>query len=114
MTKEFKLDDFAFHPAAVEKYRQTRNGDKVSGVRRYKKQAKVRFYRLEAWVLDRAFATVEARRNAWPILAVLVALNELHFTDFDHRNPIPLTTFNLQRFGLSRKQKCRALRILEK
>lgn len=91
----------------------TENGNKVSPVRRYKKQGKVKWYRLEASVLDQAFATADARRNAWSILAILMALFELWYTDSNHRNPVALTSYNLQRFGLTRWQKYRALQILE-
>jgi hypothetical protein len=90
-----------------------RDGDKQQTVRRYKKQAWVKWYKCEATVLDRAFATTKARRNAWSVVAVLMALYELWFTDLDKRNPVTLTSYNLQRFGLWRKQKYRALQILE-
>jgi hypothetical protein len=91
-----------------------RDGDKNQAVRRYKKQVWVKWYKCEATVLDRAFATTRARRNAWSLVAVLMALYELWFTDLDKRNPVKLTSYNLQRFGLSRNQKHRALQILEK
>jgi hypothetical protein len=87
--------------------------DKPQTVRRYKKQAWVKWYKCEATVLDRAFATTGARRNAWSVVAVLMALYELWFTDPDKRNPVSLTSYNLQRFALSREQKYRALQILE-
>jgi hypothetical protein len=105
-----------FDPANLQMsadFRAGRNGDKSQPVRRYKKQNWVKWYRLDATVLDRAFSTTGARRNAWCILAVLMALYELWFTDFDHRNPVALTSYNLRRFGLRRKQKYRALQILE-
>jgi hypothetical protein len=90
-----------------------RDGKNNQAVRRYKKQAWVKWYKLEAPVFDRAFATKEAKRNAWSVLTVLMALYELWFTDLDKRNPVTLTSYNLQRFGLSREQKYRALEILE-
>jgi hypothetical protein len=119
MNKENPVPPFndPFDPANLqmpaEAYRAGRDGDKTQGIRRYKKQSRIKWYRLEATVLDRAFATTRARRNAWNILVVLMALYELWFTDFDHRNPVTLTSYNLHRFGLRRKQKYRALEILE-
>jgi hypothetical protein len=95
-------------------FRAARDGDKSQAVRRYKKQNWVKWYRFDAAVLDRAFATAQGKRNAWSVLVILMALHELWFTDFDHRNPVTLTSYNLQRFGMMKKQKYRALRILEK
>ena len=48
------------------------------------------------------------------VLATVLALHELWFTQPNHNNPVRFTTYNLRRFGLSRDQKWRALRFLEK
>jgi hypothetical protein len=50
----------------------------------------------------------------WTVLAAVVALHELWFTNPNHNNPVRFTTYNLRRFGLSRHQKWRALWFLEK
>jgi hypothetical protein len=84
-----------------------------SAIRRYKTKHPIKYYQFPPWVMDQAFSTPEARRNAWSVLAILLALEELHFRDSYHRNQQHLATYHLQRFGLTRGQKFRALRILE-
>jgi hypothetical protein len=84
------------------------NTSAPTAVRRYKRQERVRFYQFSTEVMDKLFTATRC-----PALAVLLALEDLWFTDFDHRNPIKLTSYNLQRFGLSRGQKYRALKALE-
>jgi hypothetical protein len=92
----------------------SRNGKKpATAVRRYKKHGRIRYYALDANVFDRAFATPEAKHNAWCVLAILVALYELWYLDIARRNPVKLTSENLRRFGLTRKQKYQGLKILE-
>ena len=53
------------------------------------------------------------RANYAPALAVAMAVYEGWFRDFKHRNPVKLTSVLLAEFGVSRKQKYKALRLLE-
>ena len=79
-------------------------------VRRYHNRPRYDRCVLPLTLLD---AMVDHRAN-WTVLAVVVALHELWFTNPNHNNPVRFTTYNLRRFGLSRYQKYRALDFLEK
>ena len=115
-TENKNIDDFRLPEEFLQEHFSD-NGNtttRPSAIRRYKTQHPIKYYQFPPWVVDQAFTTPEARRNAWSVLAILLALEELHFKDSYHRNQQRLTTCNLQRFGLTRWQKLRALRILEK
>jgi hypothetical protein len=49
-----------------------------------------------------------------PALTVLLVLYETWFLDMEHKNPIKLTSESLRVYKISRGQKSRALKILEK
>jgi hypothetical protein len=96
-----------------EEYLARSNGDgksKLTKVRRYGNRPRYQKCVLPLTLLD---AMVEHRAH-WTVLAAVLALHELWFTHPNHNNPVPFTTCNLRRFGLSRDQKWRALRFLEK
>ena len=84
----FHPDNLRINPTILG---QSGNEEHSTKVRRYRKQSKVKFYQFDTEVLDKLFAATKC-----PTLAVRMALEELHFTDFDHRNPVRLTSFNLQ------------------
>ena len=49
-----------------------------------------------------------------PALTVLVVLYETWFLDLEHKNPVKLTSESLRLYRVSRGQKDRALKVLEK
>jgi hypothetical protein len=57
-------------------------------------------------------ALIEKRGN-WTVLAIVTVLLETWYIDPIHHNPVTLTSTALSRFGVSRQQKWRALKILE-
>jgi hypothetical protein len=66
-----------------------------------------RFYQFPAKMLERLAITTKS-----PALILLCVLYRLHVRS--GRNPVILTTKILQSFGISRHQKVRALKFLEK
>ena len=75
-----------------------------------KKAAKLRFYQFPA-ELYRSLLTQQTDLRA--LLCVLGTLIELWFENFG-RNPVNLTSCSLQKYGISRHQKLRALAVLKK
>jgi hypothetical protein len=51
--------------------------------------------------------------NRMTVLAVLATLYELWFTRFN-QNPVRLTSYSLRKYGISRHQKIRVLKLLER
>jgi len=49
-----------------------------------------------------------------PTLAVVAAITKAHYDDINHSNPVRLTSKCLAEFEVSKDQKWRALKILEK
>jgi hypothetical protein len=49
-----------------------------------------------------------------PTLAVVAAIIKAHYDDIDHNNPVRLTSSCLAEFGISKDQKSRVLKFLEK
>jgi len=49
-----------------------------------------------------------------PALTVLVVLYETCYLDFEHQNPVTLTSESLRPYKVSRWQKAQALKALEK
>lgn len=80
------------------------------GVRRYAKHSGLKFFQFPVKIFDLLLGSdFEVNRAD---LAVLLTLYELWFTNFK-RNPVKLTSYSLQKYGISRHQKYRALERLE-
>jgi len=84
--------------------------DPLSGVDRSADKAGFEYCGFPRWVMDRLLSL----NNPKTALAVLVCLYEIYFRDLEHRNPIKLTTFKLKKYGISKDQKARALKNLER
>jgi hypothetical protein len=78
----------------------------------------IKNYRFPPSALNAIYAVSDNRTRLRPVLAVLMALFELWYTsgrwDRRYRNPVKLTSAYLKRFGVSRGQKLRALKLFEK
>jgi len=73
-----------------------------------------RYRRLKnLWVPKKALLQV-VKNGYLPALTVLVVLYEIWYLDWEHKNPVTLTSENLRAYGVSRGQKLRALKVLEK
>ena len=57
---------------------------------------------------------IKTLAHSSPALAVVAAIIKAHYDDIEHRNPVQLTSARLAEFGVSKDQKWRALKILEK
>src|SRR5262249_7099498 len=79
-------------------------------VRRHCSRPGFKFCQFPVSVLN---ALITQRAN-WTAFAVLVALHELWFTHPNHYNPVELASRKLLRLGLSKGQKYRGLKSLEK
>jgi hypothetical protein len=86
------------------------DGEKKSEVRRHGNRPGFKFCQFPVSVLN---ALIMQKAN-WTAFAVLVTLHELWFTHPNHYNPVELTSRKLCRFGLSKGQKYRGLKSLEK
>jgi hypothetical protein len=78
--------------------------------RRHSNRPGFKFCQFPVLVLN---ALITQKAN-WTAFAVLMALYELWFTHPNHYNPVELTSRKLRRFGLSKGQKYRGLKSLEK
>jgi hypothetical protein len=86
------------------------NSNPLSGVDRTGNTGGFEYCKFPAWVLNHLLS-LDNPRTA---LAVLVCLYEIHFRDWEHRNPVKLTTCALKKYRISRGQKARALKNLER
>ena len=104
------LDSFRI-PESLLASRQKVNPARAKAPRRIPKTDRLRFYQFPTEVLGDISQL--AIQNATPApLLVLFALYQLWFTSFCH-NPVKLTTRGVEKYGLSRQQKYRALELLE-
>jgi hypothetical protein len=90
-------------PEEIEKYqaaRPTRAKAKAS-------KSSMEFVMIPLHVIKTLASTI-------PALAVVAAITKTHYDDIDHNNPIRLTSACLAEFGISRGQKTRVLKFLEK
>ena len=86
--------------------------DRDGKPRRPPKASGFRFYQFPVKVLDDILKAANQNTTSAPV-AVLLTLHELWFKSFG-RNPVQLTSHSLRKFGISRYQKLRALKFLEK
>jgi hypothetical protein len=87
-------------PEEVEKYQAARPA-------KAKAKSSMEFMMIPLHVVKTLASTI-------PELAVVAAIIKTHYDDIDHNNPVRLTSSCLAEFGVSRYQKLRVLKILEK
>jgi hypothetical protein len=73
-----------------------------------KSKRKIEFYKFTVAVVG---ALVRAN-NYGPAWALVAATLDAYLDDYKHRNPVKLTSARLAKFGVTRGQKLRALKIL--
>ena len=73
---------------------------------------KLKFYLFQPHILEAVLTRFGLSTTSAAALGILMALYELRYLDPQHRIKIRLTTKELQRFGISRMQKRRALQML--
>ena len=94
-----------------KKSRESDDNGECRRIRRYPKAVDFLFYQFPVAVLDEILQATLTNRMT--VLAVLATLYELWFTRFN-QNPVRLTSYSLRKYGISRHQKIRVLRLLEK
>jgi hypothetical protein len=103
-------DDFRLSPKELaEMAAMQQSTTKSPSLRKSRSKREIGFYQFPKAVMD-AFV----RSNYMPVLAVAMAVYKGWFLDFEKRNPVKLTSNLLAEFRISRGQKLRALKILEK
>jgi hypothetical protein len=103
--KTLRPEDFVISPEEIAAMRKS--PAKLPPTRKPKRG-------IEFYQFPKAVLVAIRRANYMPALALAMAIYEGWFLDFKKRNPIKLTTALLAEFGVSRDQKWRALRILER
>jgi hypothetical protein len=73
-----------------------------------------RYQKLQVLTLSKPVLLSVIKGGYMPALTVLLVLYETWFLDLEHKNPIKLTSESLRVYKISRGQKDRALKILEK
>ena len=73
-----------------------------------------RYQKLQVLTLSKPVLLSVIKGGYMPALTVLLVLYETWFLDLEHKNPIKLTSESLRVYKISRGQKGRALKILEK
>jgi hypothetical protein len=73
-----------------------------------------RYQKLQVLTLSKPVLLSVIKGGYMPALTVLLVLYETWFLDLWHKNPIKLTSESLRVYKISRGQKSRALKILEK
>ena len=73
-----------------------------------------RHQKLKLLTLSKPALLSVIKGNYMPALTVLVVLYETWFLDLEHKNPVKLTSESLRLYRVSRGQKDRALKVLEK
>ena len=87
----------------------TSNNSQQEPVRTPRKRKKpIEFYQSPKAVIDGLIAA-----DYTPALIAVVVIYETWYHDYEKRNPVKLTSRSLQERGVSRKQKRRALKVLE-
>jgi hypothetical protein len=94
-----------------KKSRQSDDNGERCGIRRHPKAIDFQFYQFPVPVLDEILEATLTNRMT--VLAVLATLYELWFTRFN-QNPVRLTSYSLRKYGISRHQKIRVLKLLER
>lgn len=69
--------------------------------------------KMQLLILSRLSLLTVMKSGYLPALTVLFVLYETWFLDWEHKNPVRLTSESLRAYGISRGQKNRSLKILE-
>ena len=73
-----------------------------------------RHQKLKLLTLSKSVLLSAIKAGYIPAFTVLLVLYETWFLDLEHKNPVKLTSESLRVYKISRGQKDRALKILEK
>jgi len=73
-----------------------------------------RYQKLRLLTLSKPALLSIIKSDYMPALTVLLVLYETWFLDLGHKNPVKLTSVSLRPYRISRGQKDRALKVLEK
>jgi hypothetical protein len=73
-----------------------------------------RYQKLKLLTLSKPALLSIIKGDYMPALTVLLVLYETWFLDLGHKNPVKLTSKSLRIYKISRWQKSRALKVLEK
>jgi hypothetical protein len=113
MNKEPNFEDFILSADQIAGIRgKQASGRNGQAVHRRPKQSALQFYKFPAEVMRKLIeSNLEITRA---VLVILLALFEENYRDYDHRNPVRLTSWRLREYGISPTQKKKALETLEK